>query len=134
MPDVRGPPQVDTPWVQPIKEHPWTPVSTPSTSIPFSTGPDSSRAGWQDSLSMAIRMTSAHFVGRAAELAELQAALRDAAESQASIALAGGESGVRKPRLAEELSRHARESAARVLSGDCVELGEDELPYAPLLT
>ena len=83
---------------------------------------------------MAIRMTSAHFVGRAAELAELQVALQDAAESRASLALVGGESGVGKSRLAEELSRHARESGARVLSGDCVELGEDELPYAPLLT
>jgi ATP/maltotriose-dependent transcriptional regulator MalT len=83
---------------------------------------------------MAIRMTSARFVGRAAELAELQAALHEAAESRPSLALVGGESGVGKSRLAEELSRHARESGARVLSGDCVELGEDELPYAPLLT
>src|SRR4029453_6588444 len=130
MPDVRAPPQVDTPWVQPIEqEHPWTPVSTPSTSIPFSTVPYANRAGWQDSLSMAIRMTSARFVGRAAELAELQAALHEAAESRPSLALVGGESGVGKSRLAEELSRHARESGARVLSGDCVELGEDELPY-----
>ena len=83
---------------------------------------------------MAIRMTSARFVGRTRELAELQVALQDAAESRASLALVGGESGVGKSRLAEELSRHARESGARVLSGDCVELGEDELPYAPLLT
>jgi len=83
---------------------------------------------------MATRMTSARFVGRAAELAELQAALQDAADSRASLALVGGESGVGKSRLAEELTRHARESGARVLSGDCVELGEDELPYAPLLT
>ena len=83
---------------------------------------------------MATRMTSARFVGRTAELAELQAALRDAAEGRPSLALVGGESGVGKSRLAGELSRHARESGARVLSGDCVELGEDELPYAPLLT
>src|SRR5262245_42171357 len=79
-------------------------------------------------------MTSARFVGRAAELAELQAALRDAGEGRPSLALVGGESGVGKSRLADELSRHARESGGRVLSGDCVELGQDELPYAPLLT
>ncbi|HET8821837.1 MAG TPA: AAA family ATPase [Thermoleophilaceae bacterium] len=79
-------------------------------------------------------MTSARFVGRAAELAELQAALRDAAERRPSLALVGGESGVGKSRLADELKRHARESGARVLSGDCVELGDDELPYAPLLS
>jgi ATP/maltotriose-dependent transcriptional regulator MalT len=83
---------------------------------------------------MATRMTSARFVGRAAELAELQAALRDAGERRPSLALVGGESGVGKSRLADELKRHARESGARVLSGDCVELGDDELPYAPLLS
>ena len=83
---------------------------------------------------MTTRMTSARFVGRTAELAELLAALGDASERRASLALVGGESGVGKSRLAGELSRHARESGARVLSGDCVELGQDELPYAPLLT
>jgi DNA-binding CsgD family transcriptional regulator len=83
---------------------------------------------------MATRMTSARFVGRTGELAELQAALREAAEVQPSLALVGGDSGVGKSRLAEELTRHARATGARVLSGDCVELGEDELPYAPLVT
>jgi DNA-binding NarL/FixJ family response regulator len=83
---------------------------------------------------MTTRMTSAHFVGRSGQLAELEAALRDAAEGRPSLALVGGESCVGKSRLADELKRHARESGARVLSGDCVELGEDELPYAPLLS
>ena len=83
---------------------------------------------------MATRMTSARFVGRSEQLAELEAALREAAEGRPSLALVGGESGVGKSRLADELIRHAREVGARVLSGDCVELGEDELPYAPLLT
>ena len=79
-------------------------------------------------------MTSVRFVGRSEQLAELDAALREAAEGRPSLALVGGESGVGKSRLADELIRHAREAGARVLSGDCVELGEDELPYAPLLT
>jgi len=79
-------------------------------------------------------MTSARFVGRTAELAELRSALEEAIGSRPSLALVGGESGVGKSRLADELARHAREAGARVLSGDCVELGEDELPYAPLLT
>ena len=83
---------------------------------------------------MSTRVTSARFVGRTGELAELQAALRDAAEGRPSLALVGGESGVGKSRLADELKRHARETGARVLSGDCVELGDDELPYAPLLS
>jgi ATP/maltotriose-dependent transcriptional regulator MalT len=83
---------------------------------------------------MSTRMTSARFVGRAGQLAELEAALRDAAEGRPSLALVSGESGVGKSRLADELKRHARESGARVLAGDCVELGDDELPYAPLLS
>jgi len=83
---------------------------------------------------MATRVTSDRFVGRSAELAELSAALEEAISSRPSLALVGGESGVGKSRLADELARHAREAGARVLSGDCVELGDDELPYAPLLT
>jgi ATP/maltotriose-dependent transcriptional regulator MalT len=82
---------------------------------------------------MATRVTSTRFVGRAAELAELCAALEASAAGTPSLALLAGESGVGKSRLASELTRTARESSARVLSGDCVELGEGELPYAPLV-
>jgi hypothetical protein len=121
--------------VQPIREeHQWTPAFTPSTSTPFSPISDAVRPDWQHWQTMSTRMTSARFVGRSEQLAELQAALRDAAEGRPSLALVGGESGVGKSRLAGELIRHARKAGARVLSGDCVELGEDELPYAPLLT
>src|SRR5215212_4514239 len=121
MPDVRDAPQVDTPLVQPItEERTWTPASQPYAC--------------QDSQKMATRMTSSRFVGRTAELTELRALLGDASESRPSLAFIGGESGVGKSRLADELKRHAREAGARVLFGDCVELGEDELPYAPLLT
>src|SRR5215208_729330 len=135
MPDVRGAPQVDTPWVQSIREeHQWTPAFTPSTSTPSSQISDAVRPGWQDWQTMATRMTSDRFVGRSAQLAELEAALREAAEARPSLALVGGESGVGKSRLVDELIRHAREAGGRVLTGDCVELGEDELPYAPLLT
>jgi DNA-binding CsgD family transcriptional regulator/tetratricopeptide (TPR) repeat protein len=111
------------------KEPAWTPGRAASGSkTAFST------AGWQDGHpTMATRMTSARFVGRAGELAELEAALHDAADRRASLALIAGESGVGKSRLVEELVGGARESGALVLSGDCVELGEDELPYAPLV-
>jgi ATP/maltotriose-dependent transcriptional regulator MalT len=82
---------------------------------------------------MATRVTSTRFVGRAAELAELSAALEASAAGTPSLALVAGESGVGKSRLASELTRAARETGGRVLSGDCVELGEGELPYAPLV-
>src|SRR5688572_2596435 len=88
---------------------------------------------WDDSRSMSTRMTSARFVGRSGQLAELEAALHDADERRPSLALIAGDSGVGKSRLVEELTRRARASGARVLSGDSVELGEGELPYAPLL-
>jgi ATP/maltotriose-dependent transcriptional regulator MalT len=82
---------------------------------------------------MATRMTSARFVGRSGQLAELEAALRDAADGRPSLALIAGESGVGKSRLADELVLRARERGVVILWGDCVELGEGELPYAPLL-
>jgi predicted ATPase len=78
-------------------------------------------------------MTSARFVGRSGQLAELEAALRDAADRRPSLALIAGESGVGKSRLAGELVDRARAGGALVLVGDCVELGEGELPYAPLI-
>ena len=50
-----------------------------------------------------------------------------------SLAFLAGESGVGKSRLLAELERRAREDGARVLVGDAIELGEGELPYAPLV-
>jgi predicted ATPase len=88
---------------------------------------------WEDESRMATRVTSTRLVGRAAELAELTAAFEAGAAGQPALALVAGESGVGKSRLAGELTRRARDSGARVLSGDCVELGEGELPYAPLV-
>jgi DNA-binding CsgD family transcriptional regulator len=82
---------------------------------------------------MATRLTSARFVGRSGQLAELEAALRDAADGRPSLALIAGESGVGKSRLADELVGRARAGGAFVLVGDCVEIGEGELPYAPLV-
>jgi DNA-binding CsgD family transcriptional regulator/tetratricopeptide (TPR) repeat protein len=78
-------------------------------------------------------MTSARFVGRSGQLAELEVALRDAGERRPSLALVAGESGVGKSRLVEELRDRARRDGVLVLAGDCVDLGEGELPYAPLI-
>ena len=82
---------------------------------------------------MATRVSSARFVGRVDQLAELCSALEDAAASHPSLAFVAGESGSGKTRLIGELASRAREAGALVLSGDCVELGEGELPYAPLI-
>jgi DNA-binding CsgD family transcriptional regulator/tetratricopeptide (TPR) repeat protein len=45
-----------------------------------------------------------------------------------------GESGVGKSRLLAELEQRARDGGTLVLAGDCVDLGESELPYVPLVS
>jgi DNA-binding CsgD family transcriptional regulator len=83
---------------------------------------------------MATGVTSTRLVGRSLELAQLQAALSEAAAGQPSLAFVVGESGVGKSRLVAELQARAGADGARVLHGDCVELGDGELAYAPLIT
>ena len=80
------------------------------------------------------RVASARFVGREPELAELLALVDEAADERGGLAFVTGESGMGKTRLVNELARRARADGARVLSGDCVELGESELPYAPIVS
>jgi DNA-binding CsgD family transcriptional regulator len=63
------------------------------------------------------------------------AALADAFESvrqggPASVLL-GGEAGVGKSRLVDEFTASARRAGARVLTGGCMQLGVDGLPFAP---
>ena len=83
---------------------------------------------------MATGVTSARLVGRALELAQLEAALADAREGRPSLAFVVGESGVGKTRLVGELAARAAAEDVRVLRGDCVQLGEGELAYAPLVS
>src|SRR5829696_8781260 len=87
-----------------------------------------------DTQVVATRMTSSRLIGRTAELAELEAALRDAADGRPSLAFVAGESGVGKSRLIAELAARTHEDGVRVAIGECVELGDEELPYAPLVS
>jgi len=82
---------------------------------------------------VATRVTSTRLIGRTGELAELEAAFAAASDGHPSIAFVAGESGVGKSRLVSELSARAKERGGRTLCGECVELGEGELPYAPLV-
>ncbi len=81
---------------------------------------------------MPARVSSPEFVGRAAELARLQAALHRAEHGAAAAVFVGGDSGVGKTRLLRELQRVAVQDGARVLRGDCLAFGADGLPYAPI--
>lgn len=77
--------------------------------------------------------STAAFVGRAAELDALVDALTSATTGRGTTALVGGEAGVGKSRLVDEVSAHARRQGARVLVGQCLDLEEGGLPYAPIV-
>jgi ATP/maltotriose-dependent transcriptional regulator MalT len=79
---------------------------------------------------MGVRF-SGPLVGRDAELGRLDAALARASKGESAVVLVGGEAGVGKSRLAAEAASRAEASGARVLSGACVQVGEEALPYAP---
>src|SRR3954449_7370746 len=87
----------------------------------------------RDTGPVSTRVTSSRLIGRTTELEQLEAALADASDARPSLAFVAGDSGVGKTRLLSELLTRARASGARVLSGDAVELGEGELPYAALV-
>ncbi len=81
---------------------------------------------------MAMRVSSARFIGREPELTELESALTGAREGRPSIAFVAGESGVGKTRLLREIELRAGEAGGIALGGECIELGGEEVPYAPL--
>lgn len=77
-------------------------------------------------------LVSPGFVGRVPQLAELANALEAAKDAQPVTVLIGGEAGVGKTRLVSEFADRAAQDGARVVVGQCVELGEDGLPFAPI--
>ncbi len=90
------------------------------------------RGGWRNTGRVSIRVTSTRFIGRAGELAECEAALRDAAAGSPSVIALSGDSGVGKTRMIGAFAA-ATGDGGRFLRGDCVEIGEGELPYGPLI-
>ena len=87
---------------------------------------------WHDMLDGVVaRAGSDVLVGREADLAVLRDALKRTRNAEPSTVLVGGEAGVGKTRLVEEFCRLATAEGARVLTGQCLELGEEGLPFAP---
>ncbi len=68
-------------------------------------------------------LSAAEFVGRDAELGALLAALDEAAAGRGTTWLVGGESGVGKSRLLDELRTHALVRGMRVVRGQAVSEG-----------
>jgi predicted ATPase len=56
-----------------------------------------------------------------------------ASAKEPGFALIGGEAGVGKTRLVQELAERGTEAGFLVLTGQCVELGAEGLPLAPLV-
>ena len=68
------------------------------------------------------------FISRDNELARLRAVVAGAGERRPRTVVIGGDAGVGKTRLLREVVARVD---ARVLSGGCVDVMEDSLPYAP---
>jgi ATP/maltotriose-dependent transcriptional regulator MalT len=86
------------------------------------------RGGILDSVATRV---SGRLVGRADQLSALHGALARAGSGEPGTVLVGGEAGVGKSRLVSEFAGEAERAGARVLTGGCLELGADGLPFAP---
>jgi predicted ATPase len=83
---------------------------------------------------VAYQVSTGRFVGRTQELARLHQLMTHAAEGTPLVAVIGGEAGVGKTRLVEQLAAAAEEQGVRVLRGGCVPLGEEGVPFHNRLT
>jgi len=88
---------------------------------------------WQEETSAAPALLErTPFVGREAERAELRRCLDQTVRGQGALVMIGGEPGVGKTRLAEELAAEARQRGLLALTGHCNEM-EGTLPYIPFV-
>ena len=72
------------------------------------------------------------FVGREPELGQLERTLEQAVRGRGGVVLIGGEPGVGKTRLAEEVAQRAQQKGMLSFTGHCYEM-EAPIPYAPFV-
>jgi len=82
---------------------------------------------------MTGRLSCPTFIGRTRELSHLDEALERAREGTPVVVAIGGEAGVGKTRLVDELVARSQATGATVLTGGCIGLGEDGVPFAPVV-
>ncbi len=82
---------------------------------------------------MSGSVVSPVFIGREEEMTALAQLLDRARARDTGFALISGEAGVGKTRLVRELADRAADLGFLVLTGQCVELGAEGLPLAPLV-
>ncbi|MHB8575851.1 MAG: serine/threonine-protein kinase, partial [Dehalococcoidia bacterium] len=73
------------------------------------------------------------FVGREAELRQLEAAFDAAVSGQGGLVLVVGEPGIGKTAVTEQLATYAALRGGRTLVGHCYEEGSLSLPYLPFV-
>ncbi len=81
---------------------------------------------------MPVPAMAGRLVARSVEWETLWSAVERAAAGESATVVVAGEAGVGKSRLVEELARTAEDQGIRVLVGRCVDIGDGELPYAPI--
>ena len=80
------------------------------------------------------RVSSPRFIGRQAELQTLIEAVERARAGEAGVVLVGGEAGIGKTRLIDEIGGRAQHDGALLVEGGCVSLGDGGgLPFAPIV-
>ena len=80
------------------------------------------------------RVSSPRFVDRRKELAAIEAELARSRDGWGSVVFVGGEAGIGKSRLISELAGRAQRDGMTVAVGECLPLGDGELPYAALVS
>ncbi len=82
---------------------------------------------------MARRLSSPHFIGRSKELSSVLAVANAAARGHPSLLLISGEAGIGKSRLVTEVAERLGEDGWLLLEGGAVAMGDDGLPFGPLV-
>lgn len=80
---------------------------------------------------MQMTPASSQMIGRDAEMQALLSSFADAADSKPQAVIVGGEAGLGKTRLLDEFLAGIS-GKARIITGQCVDLGTLAPPYAPL--
>ncbi|HEX6129395.1 MAG TPA: AAA family ATPase [Candidatus Limnocylindria bacterium] len=79
------------------------------------------------------RVSSAIFIGRVAERAQLQAAIDASLCGEPGLMLIGGEAGIGKSRLVGEAAGAAEQQGMLVVQGRCLEASVEALPFTPFV-
>jgi class 3 adenylate cyclase/tetratricopeptide (TPR) repeat protein len=82
---------------------------------------------------VAQRISSPRFVGRASELEAFEQLVLRAQEGAGCALMVSGEAGIGKSRFLSEVESRLRDAQAVLLVGECVEVAEGELAFAPIV-